>query len=533
MRSPVAGRTLHLLGAIAAAIAALPLVYLCVRTADAGLADIVDTLWRERTLRLTVRSLGLALSVAGACVVIGVPTAWLISQAALPWRGLWLVLASLPLAVPSYVAAYAWVALVPGFSGFGAAWLVLTLVSTPYVVLPVAAALRGVDPALVEVARSLGTSRLRVFLSVVVPQASPAAAAGALLVALYALSDFGAVAILRFDAFTRVIYTSYRASFDRTTAAVLSLVLVALAALLVLAEQRARGRAQRWRVARGSARPAEPVRLGAGGPFAIAWLVSLSVLALGIPAYSLIRMLGRSRRAGFELDQVTSAAASTVAVSTAGALVAIALALPIGVLAARYRDRWSRRIEGVAYLGHALPGVVVGLSFVFLSLTLVPALYQSVTVLAVAYAVLFLPNAVGSVRASTAQVPPVLDEVARSLGRRPTSAWRSITLRLTWPGIAAGALLVLLTAMKELPATLMLRPTGLDTLATEMWTRTQVSAYAAAAPFAVALVLVAAIPAFVVSQTVVLRRQASRSVPEPTPEEPLLVGTGPVGRVEL
>jgi iron(III) transport system permease protein len=173
----------------------------------------------------------------------------------------------------------------------------------------------------------------------------------------------------------------------------------------------------------------------------------------------------------------------------------------VGVLAARYRDRLTRVVEGGAYIGHALPGVVVGLSLVFLTLTLLPELYQTVAALAIAYAVLFLPNAIGAVRASTGQVPPALEQVARSLGRSPFAAWRDVTARIAWPGVAAGTLLVLLTAMKELPATLMLRPTGLDTLATELWSRTEVGAYTAAAPYAAALVLLAALPAFLVSRT--------------------------------
>jgi iron(III) transport system permease protein len=138
---------------------------------------------------------------------------------------------------------------------------------------------------------------------------------------------------------------------------------------------------------------------------------------------------------------------------------------------------------------------------VFVSLNLFPALYQTVFTLALAYSVLFLPNAIGAVRSSTAQVPPSLEQVARSLGRSPLAAWRDVTARIAWPGVAAGALLVLLTAMKELPATLMLRPVGSDTLATELWSRTDVGAYAAAAPYAAALVLLAALPAFLVSRT--------------------------------
>jgi iron(III) transport system permease protein len=191
-----------------------------------------------------------------------------------------------------------------------------------------------------------------------------------------------------------------------------------------------------------------------------------------------------------------------------GALLAVALALPVGALAARHRGRMVTTIETAAYSGHALPGVVVGLSLVFLTLSVLPAIYQTLFTLAFAYAILFLPKSIGATRSSVAAVPPVLEQAARTLGRGPLTAWSSTTLRIAWPGIAAGGLLVLLTAMKELPATLMLRPTGFDTLATELWSRTEVAAYGAAAPYALTLIALAALPAWLMSYAMTRRAAA-------------------------
>jgi len=190
----------------------------------------------------------------------------------------------------------------------------------------------------------------------------------------------------------------------------------------------------------------------------------------------------------------------SVTASAIGAAIAIALALPIAILAARYTSRMVRGIEGAAFLGHALPGVVVGLSLVFLTLALLPAAYQTLITLAFAYAVLFLPKAIGASRSSIESVPPALESTARSLGRGPMRAWFTVTGRLAWPGIAAGALLVLLTAMKELPATLLLRPTGFNTLATELWSRTDVEAFGDAAPYALAMILLASVPAWLMGR---------------------------------
>ncbi|MDQ3762588.1 MAG: iron ABC transporter permease [Actinomycetota bacterium] len=479
---------------LAAAVALLPLVYLAVRATERGLGTVVDVLGQDRTVALVVRSLALAGAVTVVCLVLGISMAGLIVRTQLPGRRAWGVLAALPLAVPSYVAAFAWLSLFPGFGGFLGSTLVLSLCCYPYVYLPVAAALARIDPAHEEVSRSLGTGPMRTFITVTVRQVQPAAAGGALLVALYVLSDFGAVAMLRYDVFTRVIYTSYRSSFDPTPAAVLGCVLVALTVLIVWGENCTRGRAGYARLGGGAARRRPRTRLGGWTPLALAWCGLILVLALGVPLGALGYWLTRGRSAGLDIAEVSAATANTLGVSALGAGMAVALALSVGVIAARYQGRVAKLLEQVAYAGHALPGIVVALSLVFLAVRYARPVYQELPLLVLAYAVLFLPAAVAAVRASVAQSPPQLEEVARSLGRSPAGVLRSVTVPLAGPGLAAGAALVFLTCMKELPATLLLRPTGMETLATELWGRTEIGAYAGAAPYAAALLLIAALP---------------------------------------
>jgi iron(III) transport system permease protein len=497
---------------IAAAVAVLPLVYLVVRSLDSGVGELISVLWRERTVRLTVRSVGLAAVVTFACLILGVFLAWLTVRTTLPGRRGWAVAAALPLAIPSYVAAYAWVAAFPRIPPFWGSVLVLTLCCYPYVMLPVAGTLHRTDPALEEVARSLGRGQLATFLTVTLRQVRPAAAIGGLLVALYVLSDFGAVAILRFDVFTRVIYTSYRSSFDGTAAAALGLVLVVITMTVVWAESRSRGRAAQSRIGAGAPRAHRPVVLGPRG--VVVGLLGAAVvaaLALGFPLGSLAYWLVQGRSADLDPAALAAAAVSTVSVSALGAVATTALAIPVGIMAARYRSRRVRALEQASYAGHALPGIVVGLSLVFFGVRFAYPIYQRTPLLVLAYAVLFLPAAVGAVRASVAQSPPVLEEVARSLGRSPARVLRDVTLPLAGPGVAAGAALVFLTCMKELPATLMLRPTGLETLATELWAETEIGAYAAAAPYASLLVLLAAVPTFLLGPR---RRSATLDSPE-------------------
>lgn len=491
---------LHLLAGLAALIAVSPLVYLAVRTASAGLEQTVDILLRARTVELAVASLGLAAAVAGTCMALGIPLAWLATRARLPGGRWWLVALSLPLAIPSFVTAYTWLAAFPGLAGFWPAWAVLSLSCLPYVILPVAAVLAGIDPAYDDVARTLGLSKLRAFRRTTVPLVLPAAGAGGLLVALYTLSDFGAVSLLRFTTFTRVIYTSYRAAFDRTSAAVLSLVLVALAVVCILLERRIRTRHRQWRVGAGAARETTRVDMGGWTWPAVAGMVGIVATSVLFPAVMLARLLASSAGDGFAWSTWGTAVLNTATAAGVGAAIAMLLATPIAVLSARYHDRLSRGIESTAFLSHALPGVVVGLSLVFMGLALFPALYQTLVMLGFAYAVLFLSNAIGVVRSATEQVSPSLDDVARTLGKRPFAAWWTVTARISLPGIVAGTLLVLLTAMKELPATLMLRPTGFDTLATEMWQQTSVAAFGQAAPYAMGLILLAAIPAFLLAR---------------------------------
>lgn len=493
-------RALLLLALLACALAAIPLIYLLVRIGSSGIDDAITVLGRPRLPQLLLNTAGLAAAVTASCVLIGVPTAFLLSRARLRWRGLWAVLAALPLAVPSYLAAYGWLAAVPQLQGFVASWLVLTLVTVPYVTLPVAAAMRAGTSGLDEVARTLGRGPWRAFWLGTWPQIRPATLAGALLVCLYVLSEFGAVSLLRFPVLTTAIQQAYGASFNRNYAAILATVLVLLAIMVVLGEQAARGRARRrFGAVTLRSRP-RAIRLRHWSMPSYTLLAIIPALAIGVPvAVLFVRLLDAATLQALDLADLMGALANTLLLSFGGALIAVLLALPIGVLAARHRGRLVHAIESTGYLALGLPGIVVGLSLVFFSLAVVPALYQTALVLAFAYGVLFMPKAIGAIRSSVGQVPTSLEDVAHTLGYGRLRTWWLVTGRLARPGIAAGALLVAVTAMKELPATLMLRPTGVDTLAIELWARTDVSAYGAAAPYAAVLILVAAVPAFLLS----------------------------------
>lgn len=484
--------------AVAVAAVTLPVFYLAVRATERGLAPVKATLMRRVTLELALRSISLALAVTAASLVIGVSTAWIVTRTDVPLRRFWAVTVSLPLAVPSYVAAWAWVGMVPRMDGFFGALVVLTSVAYPFVHLPVSAALRRADPGLEDAARLLGRTPLVVFLTVTLRQSRTAAIGGSLLVGLYTLSDFGAVSIMRYQTLTQAIYRSYRSSFDRTPAAVLGCLLVGMTVVVLLLQRRVAGSERVSRTGTGTQRAPATVELGRWRVPTALGLVALVGLSLGVPAWSLTYWL---RRGTSSTDWATliDAAFTTAWIAAVAAALTVLLAIPVAVLGARHPGLLARTSTDAAYAAHALPGIVVALSIVFFGIRFAAPLYQRTPMLLFAYVVLFLSLAVGSIHNSLAQAPPSLDEMARTLGRGQWATWFEVTLRLAAPGLGAAALLVFLTVMKELPATLLLRPIGVDTLATRLWGYTDAASYAAAAPYAALIVLLAAAPAALLS----------------------------------
>jgi iron(III) transport system permease protein len=461
---------------------------------------VLDELLAPRTFALITRSLALVVVVTGLCVLIGTTLAVLITRTTLRRSRLLAVALALPMAIPSYVAAYLWISALPELEGFWGAVLVLTLVSYPYVLLPVTAALHRIDPAHEEVARSLGRSSRAVLFGVTLRQCRAAIAAGGLLVGLYVLSDFGAVGTMRYESFTWVIYGAYRAGFNPSRAAILSVVLLVFATILVIAEARARGRAAAYRMGAGVARPAPALALRPAALMAALLLIGVVLLAgLVFPIVELGRSMAAGTGAAPTWDIVGAAVAASLSLSLSAALATTLMALPVALLAARYTSRSAAVIERLTFLTHALPGIVVAIAGVYLGVRLLRPFYQTAPLLVLAYVVLFLPLAIGSIRAAVESSPPRLEEVATSLGRGQLSAFLAVTARLAAPGVAAGAALVFLACMKELPATLLLHPTGTETLATGLWKFTSVSDYGAAAPYAAALVLFAAVPTAVLA----------------------------------
>lgn len=484
-----------------ALLALLPLVYVVVDMVGIGWVEARELIFRARVGELLRNTVALTTAAMLTSAALGTTLAWVVERTTIPAPGVWTALLAAPLVVPAFVTSFGWVSLWPAVASPWGALLVVTLAYYPLVFLPVAAALRGLDPALEETAEAFGLSGWAAFARVVLPQLRPALLGGSLLVGLHLLSEFGALQLLRVDTFTTAIYEQYTASFSGPAASTLAAVLLLLLCLLLLVgELRLRGLRRYAKVGGGSARRARRQPLGLASAPVMMALGGVVALGLGVPLGSIVRWLVAGVPAGLPWGSLAGAATTSVLLGAAAAVLITALALPVAILAVRYRSPLTSGIERTTYLANALPGIVVALALVSVSLRVVEPLYQTTTLLLAAYAVLYLPRAVVTLRAALAQAPPVLDDVAHTLGAGPwATAWR-VVRPLVAPGLRAGAALVFLGVVTELTATLLLAPLGTNTLATQFWAESSQIEYAAAAPYAALMVLISAPATFLLTR---------------------------------
>lgn len=462
---------------------ASPLAYLLLRNLQLG-GDLPALLTSSDTLGPLSRSLGLAASVTVGASVLGTALAWVVVRTDVAGRRLWKLLVPLPLVLPSFVGAAALVSAVagggplpalPDVRGFSGALFVLTLLTYPYVYLTVAARLATLSTSPEESARLLGRRPAQVVGSVVLPQISTSIEAGALLVFLYVLSDFGAVSIVGYDTLTGAIYENRL--FRPEVSIALSLVL-GLLALVVVGVERARSRRRVAAPGRRS-RALTLTPLGRWRAAATAGVVAVVLATLVAPLVVLgwwaVRGLangtGGGRALAGDLGELGGPIVNTALVGLVTAAVAVAVVLPVAELTARYRARAGEVSNTLVVAGFALPGTVLALALGFWSLQVPEAfgLYQSLPILVGAYVIHFGAQAMRAGQVAVASVPSRMEDAARMLGADRPRRFLTIEAPLMRPGLVAGAGMVLLSTMKELPATLLLAPTGFETLATRTW----------------------------------------------------------------
>lgn len=484
----------------------IPLGFIIVMTISTGWDTASDLIFRPRVGMLLVNTTALVLLTIPLCVVIGVGTAWLVERTNVAGARIWSLLLAAPLAVPAFVNSYAWVSTIPSLHGIFSGVLVSVLSYFPLVYIPAAATLRRLDRSLEQSAASLGLDPWRVFFRVVLPQLRLAITGGGLLVGLHLLAEYGAFSMIRFDTFTTAIMQQYQSTFNGAAANMLASVLVLLCLLLLLGETGLRGNARYARL--GSGVPTHPHRavLGRLQLPALAGLTAVIGLSLGVPVGNVIRWLIAGGPAIWDWSAIIPALTQTFGYALAGAAVTTVLAFPIAWLAVRYRSRFTRLLEGTNYITAALPGIVVALAFVTVTITAARPLYQTSVVAVAAYVLLFMPRALVNLRSGLAQVPRGLEEASRALGKSPLASFLKVTLRLASPAAAGGAALVFLGITNELTATLLLAPTGTRTLATKFWSLSSGIDYAGAAPYALMMILLS------LPMTYLLYRQSQKAM---------------------
>lgn len=500
-------------GVCVAIIALIPALYTVIRATEA----IGDTTLPPPQMLQSLIINTVLLASATACLsgVIGMSQALLIERTILFGRSFWRVIAALPLAIPPYVLGICVLALfrprgiiekwlhtviampydtLP-FHGLFGVWgsaVVLALSISPYVYLPVAAVLRQGSNHLSEMAQLSGTKWYTQLRHVTLPIIAPAAGSGMLLCMLYALADFGVPALLRLPTFSTAIYGQFTGQINRGGAALLSLPLILVTIILIIIEERLAGRGgvqinRSWR-------PYLPHALGYWQWLAQWGLSMVSVVAVGLPFGMLLFWASKAPSAS-NIDWATLIQTGARNLLFVSMVASITTCLAIGpALLVRRGGLIGIILTRCSQAGYALPGVVVALSVVLVVNRGFSLLAGSLIPLILAYMIRFLPQAVQSLDATFMQIAPSIEEAGHSLGRTATSVLKRIMIPLATPGIRAGWALLFLSMIKELPATLLLRPAGFDTLAVRIWMPASDGHFLEAAYPALLLIMAALLP---------------------------------------
>ena len=491
-----------------AGVIVLPLFYV---TGTALLADsaVWSRLWTTRVPELFLNTISLAGTVAIGTLVLGISLAWLLTQYRFGGSRIWEWVIILPLAIPSYVLAYIYSYLL-GLGGpldvawqwlagdeshifspftFTGAALVMTLNTFPFVYLLARSAFLSFNISYEEVARATGATRLTTFFRVFLPLIRPSVVAGLLLAILYVISDFGAVSLLRYQTFTYAIYQQMTGRFDYVAASCLSLLLVLFAFLFVVGERWFR-RTSRFYQTSGTFRrvkPRECTALETG--FITLYLVLVVGLAFGLPVILLVQWTLSAFAEGELSFRFVGFMWNSLLLSGSTATLALIVGTPLAYLACRKPTRLNILCLQGAYSGYVLPGPVAALALLVLISQMIPALYGTTVILVLAYLIHFLPAGLQAMESAMQQVNPNVEEAARSLGSRALNTFRIITLPLVKGGFVGAWILVFIQCMKELPATLLLRPVGFDTLAIRVWLEASEELFQLAAPPALFIII--------------------------------------------
>tara|TARA_Y100000589_G_scaffold16702_1_gene13685 strand:+ start:21737 stop:23383 length:1647 start_codon:yes stop_codon:yes gene_type:complete len=525
-------RRVGLLRACALALAfmvGMPLLVIALSWGEVN-AEIWLHLAQTQLGRLLGNTLVLVLGVGVSVLLLGVPLAWFIATCEFPGRKWFDVALMLPLAVPAYVMAFVLVGLLDyagpvqtllrgwigpsiafSFRGTGAVVMVMSLVLYPYVYMLSRNAFLAQGREPLEAARVLGLGPLQGFLRVALPMARPAIIAGLALALMETLADFGAVAVFNYDTFTTAIYKAWYGFFNLQTAAQLASMLLLIVLTGLYLERRGRGSARYYQSARRRAKASRMPLQGYKAWLVSAWCGLVFVLAFLVPVGQLLVWILQG--AWQDLDaRYLGLVGHTLYLAAIAALITVAAAFLLALYRRSYKGALSGGIVRLATVGYALPGSVlaVGIMLSFnwldgwaaqlqtaLGLAVQPVFVGGVLALLLAYTTRFLAAAFGPVETSLDRIRPSIPEAAAILGARPAEIVRRIYLPMLTPGLLTAALLVFVDVMKEMPATLLMRPFGWDTLAVRIYEMTSEGLWQQAALPGLSIVLVGLVPVII------------------------------------
>ena len=461
-------------------------------------------------------SIMLSLIVTVLSILISLPAAFLTTRTNLYMKKFWTVVFVLPLAIPSYIGSFTIISifvskdtllynflelfginLFSSIYGWTGTIIVLTLFSYPYLYLTIRASFLNLDPQLDEVAKTLKSNSVRRFYKITLPNILPSILSGSLIVMFYSLSDFGTPTLMKFNSFARVIYLQYQMAFNYGGAALLSLVLFLVILIILLFEYKIRRQVSLFKVGIGSKKKLNIIPLRKWMIPSIIFCLVLFSISFLFPLTIIFYWLTKGFISGIQFPSLVNIIINTLYPSALATIIILIISIPFSILVIRFPGILSNSLERITYISFAMPGIVVALSLVYFGVNYLLFLYQSIFILIFAYVILFFPLLLGNLRSSLISINPNIEEAAKSLGKSYIKIIRSILIPILKSSIISGSALVMIAAMKELPATLLLSPIGFKTLSTQVWSATEDALFSQAAFYSILLIALSSISVIV------------------------------------
>ncbi len=493
----------------------LPLVYLFWRFFSFS-GNILSLVENWDVLTLLINTISLFFTVVISSVFLGISVAVLIFRYRVPFSRIILTMLILPLVIPSYIGALTYISMfspkglyvqifsflgiqeINGIGGFFGSWVVLTLFTFPYVLLIFGNGLSKLDSSIEEAARSLGVSGLSLYFKIVFPRLKKQIIYSALLVGLYVISDFGAVSLMRFRTITKAIYTYYEFNINGDPVIFYSVLIIFLSLIISLV-QRGSTFSSSSKISENFRTPVKKEMNYLLKFLSIIFLGLLILFSLILPVSVLIYWITRGISLGNGLSLVFDGVLGSIAISGITSMLAIVISIPIVVMLYQYKNNFSYLIERILLTMYGLPHIAVGVSILFISIKVFPSTYQSFPILVLSYLIVFLPQVIAGGQGSIEQVKVSYIDASMGLGKRKVETFFKVTLPIIYKGLFAGGALVFLSTMKELPQTLLLRPTGFSTMAVDIWSYASEGLFTQAAFSAFIMLAISAFPTYILS----------------------------------